>query len=354
MTLAAIDSFDMYNGLAADIGLQTKWTPYSVVDAHTNLVTGRFGGQALQLEPGTSSRPWGRNFTASRTAGCNGFAFKSTAAVSSSGVLAFGVVSNGAPQFGFYINGSGGLVCALGRSDMRYDMPAGAVLGTSAPGVIPGNTYVYLEVEWTLSSSSATINVFLEGINVLSITGVGNMAQTGVGYTTGDAWFVSGYSSTSGDYYTYDDYQEVGTNTRVGTMRIDVVKSASDNSVAWTPNSGGNNWSRVSETLVDGDTSYVSSSTPGQQDLYGVSALPVTPATIYGVQRVDFARKTDANPRTLYQTVKSGATTDQGTAKGLLTGYGRLERMLVVDPNTSAAWGAAAVTALLIGPNLAS
>jgi len=203
-----------------------------------------------------------------------------------------------------------------------------------------------------LSSGAGSVDLYIEGTNVLSLSGVNNMANTGPGFTNGDSWFL-GNEGNMGTV-SYDDYYEADTNTRVGTMRVDAVRPASDNSVAWTPNSGANNWSRVSETLVDGDTSYVASVTPGQQDLYGIAALPVVPATIYGVQRVDFARKTDANPRTIYQTVKSGATTDQGTAKFLLTDYSRIDRMLLVDPNTSAAWTAGAVTALLVGPNLAS
>lgn len=349
MALAATDGFDMYNGVGVNTGVQAKW-PFYNGTTNVSTTTGRFAGQALRFASVFGGKYWGRNFTASRTSGANGFAFRYSAASNIDIKPHFGVVSNGLPQFGFYVNGSGGFVC--GRAGSGFGQGVAAVLGTTAPGLISANTWYYLEIEWVLSATVGAVNFYIEGTLVLSLTGVNNMAQTGVGYTNGDAWFIGGGAATGS--MDYDDYYEADTNTKVGTMRIDPIRPASDNSVTWTPNSGANNYSRVNETLVDGDTSYVSSATPGQQDLYTVSALPVVPATIYGVQRVDFARKTDANPRTIYQTVKSGVTTDQGTAKSLVTDYARLERMLLVDPNTSAAWTPSAISALLIGPNLAS
>lgn len=121
-----------------------------------------------------------------------------------------------------------------------------------------------------------------------------------------------------------------------------------------TLNTSPSNANNVAETTQDGDTSYVYSSNPGDADLYNLADLPSTPASIIGVVSKAAVRKSDAGTRTAQFQLKSGATTSLTTPAVLGSSYGYLSRVDTVDPNTGAAWTAAAVNALQIGPVVAS
>ena len=100
------------------------------------------------------------------------------------------------------------------------------------------------------------------------------------------------------------------------------------------------------EPAVDGDTSYVESSTVGHIDQYNLGDLGVTPLTIHGVGIKAVARKDDGGARTLRLGAKSGATTD--TADIVLgTTYAVAEHVMELNPDDNEAWEVADVDALL-------
>lgn len=105
----------------------------------------------------------------------------------------------------------------------------------------------------------------------------------------------------------------------------------------------------VSEPTANGDTDYVLSSTVNTEDLYTVDRLPVTPFAIIGVVSKVYIRKSDAGTRQGQLRVKSGATEVFGVDTAVSSTYAYLARVDTVDPNTSAAWTLAALTALQIG-----
>lgn len=111
------------------------------------------------------------------------------------------------------------------------------------------------------------------------------------------------------------------------------------------------NASQVSQSAEDGDTSLVYGSTASVGDLYSIGSLGVTPTSIIAVQTRMAARKTDSGARQARVQVKSGTTTVNGATVTLGTSYSFAgARVDTVDPNTSAAWTAAAVNSLQIGP----
>ena len=109
------------------------------------------------------------------------------------------------------------------------------------------------------------------------------------------------------------------------------------------------NWANVCEVLWDGDTSYNFDSTIGDQDIYALQDLPGTPVIIAAVQLRLIARKSDTGFRALSTVFVSGATTDTGASTALATTYAEFSKVYGTDPNTSAAWTAAAVNALQAG-----
>jgi hypothetical protein len=114
------------------------------------------------------------------------------------------------------------------------------------------------------------------------------------------------------------------------------------------------NYDLVRESVEDQDTTYVFSSTAGAVDLYDLADLAVTPAAIVGLVTRQCMRKTDAGARSGTTRIKSGATSADGATLNLSTSYLYLNTVYATDPNTGAAWTAAAVNAVQVGPKVVS
>jgi hypothetical protein len=142
-------------------------------------------------------------------------------------------------------------------------------------------------------------------------------------------------------------------NDLSGDVRVTTLRPNADTAQAdFTPSSGSVHHNRVSESVADGDTTYVESDTVGHMDLYELTDLPLTPAAIHAVQLATVARKTDAGARSLRAIARSGATTQPGATRTLATSYALYDDILETDPDTTADWTKAAVDALLTGVEL--
>jgi hypothetical protein len=90
---------------------------------------------------------------------------------------------------------------------------------------------------------------------------------------------------------------------------------------------------------------------PGDADFYNVGSIASTPVTTFAVVTRGYLQKSDAGTRTAAVQLKSGGTTVASPTLVLTTsGFLWAWRMDLTDPNTSAAWTAAGVNAVQIGP----
>ena len=112
---------------------------------------------------------------------------------------------------------------------------------------------------------------------------------------------------------------------------------------------GNPNTAMVQEAQQDAANSYVYSSTVGNSDLYGISAISSTPATVIGVVTRAYVQKSDAGTRNVAVQIKSGGMTVQGTSTALNTTWGWISRTDLTDPATGAAWTAVAVNNAQVG-----
>lgn len=212
--------------------------------------------------------------------------------------------------------------------------------GITAPGLIAPNVWNYIEIEFTRHASAGAFNIYKNGALVLSGTGLNTGAV--------DVNTVQ-FSSDVGDRC-IDDFYMIDAATRLGECRIDTLRPTADTATkGFTPNSGSNNFSRVSDATLDGDSSYNSATTPGFKDLFDVSDLSVVPSAIFAVQTIFAARKDNTDLSQLCVDIKSGATSVQGGTRTLSTSYNFYTDIFPTDPATSAAWTASAVNALQLG-----
>jgi hypothetical protein len=343
MSLAYFDGYDTYNGTGTNTGVRATWIASG--QTSTSLQTGRFGGRCLRFTPTNAGGFYQKSWAG--TASCStGIAIRFTVFPDSTkSSMYYKLANNDGDQIKFKVDWQGKLYIFIAGSTLTY---------TSPSQVIFLNTWHYLEVECTLNAGAGVLNVYLDGVSLYSATGLSN--KVGSTSTVIDAVRVgidTGNGGT-GEMGTvdYDDLYIKDDVNRLGERRVQNLYPASDVSVAWSRLSGASNYLMVNEAQVDGDTSYIYASSVGNTDTYTFDTLAGTPAVIDGVQMSCYAYKTDAATRKIALQVKSGATTSDGSDITLTASYGRLLRLLNLDPNGSISWTYLSVNALQGGPKV--
>lgn len=216
----------------------------------------------------------------------------------------------------------------------------GTLLGTSSGSGLTTATWFYLEFKVTIHNSTGTIDIKVDGSDVLNLTG----QDTQVGTPQNVVTFSLTSSGATPRYFWYDDWyicDLLGStnNDFLGDHRVDIlVPNAAGDSTDWTPDAG-SNYDRVNENPADDDTTYVESNTSTDRDLYNFQSTPGVSA-VKGVQLNTVVRETDAEIFQLKHIAKSGTTTDVGSAQTVGSGasYTNIYKVYEENPDTSAAW----------------
>jgi hypothetical protein len=137
-------------------------------------------------------------------------------------------------------------------------------------------------------------------------------------------------------------------NAWMGDLRVATLFAISNNAVTWTPLAGAN-WQEISETAFDGDTTYNSTATNGNEDLFNFGTLQSVINEIVAVQLVGGYREADAGGHTITQQLKVGGTDNAGATIGLTTGYQFFADLFPVNPTTGASWSLSDVNGMEAG-----
>ena len=329
MGVLHMDGFDYY---AANVPLTTRYT--FTTNGLDNTATGRFGGKALTNGITGATSRMTHGFSA-QSALSVGFAFKfNTATTSDRPTL--------------YLRTGTTTICTLHLrgSDKKLVFTRGSsigsnVLATSSVALI-NDTWHHVGLEFTRHASAGAVNLYLDGVQVATVTGVNSGAS--------DIDTIEIEMFSNANTISMDDYYVVSGATWLGEQRIEYLPAASDTAQKdWTADTGSDNYARVDDVPMDGDTSYVFAANVSDEDNYGVTDLSSTPAAIPCVQVVLAGRKDDAATRAVAPILISGATTDVGDDVSMATGYKVGVQVYDLDPDGSVAWDAAAVNALNVG-----
>jgi hypothetical protein len=230
-----------------------------------------------------------------------------------------------------FTGNSGSAKCAI-YADNGSGVQPSAVLATATAAVTPVPTGT---MAFTFSPGLAVVKGTTYWLAV--------MADTSTGSWTDFTSSLSIGCNAAASYSTFPQANPVVTNPAF-TVQFSMTYSA-------TPA----NWQAVAEAQQDGTTSYVSDSTVGHADFYGVGPIGSTPSSVIAVTTRGYVQKSDAGSRTVAVQIKSGSTTVASPT--LVLGASAFQwawRTDIVDPNTSSAWTAAAVDAAQIGPIVVS
>lgn len=327
MTTPFTEGWDMYPNSRST--WNARWT---LVGGNGDDITttGRFGGRAWQTFYSDQRRA---GLPTSAAAGSCGFAY--TQASSYGSATIFNLLESGTEHIRLAANSDGSVTVSR----------AGTSLGSSAAAKLSVGVYAYIEIVYTIADSTGgAVEVWINGVKEIDVSGV----DTRNGGTSGVINQIQINGAGTGRNATFDDIYHVD-GARWGEGRIETLYPNADTAQKdWTPNSGANNYSRVSETSgFDSDTTYISSATAGNKDIYDLSALSSTPAAIKAVTPFFVGRKDDATTRTVRTGVKSNSTTVNGTTQGMASGYTVYrDPALETDPDTTAAWTASGVNSL--------
>lgn len=252
------------------------------------------------------------------------------------------------------LTGSGTTTCFyLGMTSLGVVTvygPTGTVLGTFN---MPLNQYQWLEWKVTaLSGTNGALTIRLGETVVFTATGI-SMAGTAA---TGSNWSVT-FGSVNGSVFRayYDDLVLFDDNAAgtihdfIGDCRIvTLAPNSVDTAGSWTANAGTLN-EATDDTSLDGDTTYIQSSTAGDAFFLGLTALGITPSSIKCVQASFMAKKTGTEGTTFTPRMKVGSSIVAGSAVTLTTSYAPYALFATVDPSTSAAWTISGVAAAKLG-----
>lgn len=335
MPVLDADGFDFYGtpGNAAAAGWLSNGAAYSVVG-------GRFGGYAINWRTTSvyGHQVW-RNFPTP----CQRFIF---------GLARY--VNTIASHDLFWLSddiGTTHIIFAKSEYDLIVRHGNGSTLITAANFFLL-NAFTYIEADITIDDTAGAVSLYKNGAQIAAVGPIDtrNGGNPWINRITFHAPYISSVIDNIYDDWYLIDPSSGSTTAPLYDARIECLMPVADTAQKdWTPNGGTNNYSRVAEANADGDSTYVTDSTPGHVDLYDLAALGGAPSHIAAVKLFTLARKDDAGLRQIRNTVKSGPVVAAGHTSSLGTSYAYTTDLLELNPDGNVPWTVAAINALQSG-----
>jgi hypothetical protein len=345
MSLLFVDGFDHY----ATADITRKWTSTGVSfsgNAGIGSSVVRYGAGAFFSNTSTTAtdRKLVKTLAASAT-WVVGFAFRTSGLPSAAGPIV-GLFDVGTAQCDLRLNTDGTLSVTRNGTSLTS--------GTSVTA-LSANTWYYIEWKVTIadSISASTCKVRINGVDAITVATGQDLKNTA--NSSANQLYLGHYTVTSaGNIWYYDDLYVCNTsgsvnNDFLGDVRVETLyPSGAGNTTQFTP-SAGSNYQCVDDADPDDDTTYVESGTVGHVDTYAFDDLSASPTSVFGIQTVIMARKTDGGSRTATPVVRSGGTDYDGTTFGLADTYTCDHQVWENDPDTAAAWTESGINAAEFG-----
>lgn len=250
------------------------------------------------------------------------------------------------------------VVQSTGTISAMRGTASGTILGTSASPVVTAEAYQHIETLVFFSQTVGTVEVRVNGVTVLSLSGQDTVASTlvecsQVAFCLGPNVTASAPNVVSDldDVFVYDDTGSFN-NTFIGDRRVlTLFPNANTAQADWTPVGAATGYECIDENSPDGDTTYITAGVPGSPGAiseFGIENLPAGISAISAVVIVEMARKTEAGPANTQWSVISGASETAGTDKPMTEIYTYRQDVFETDPASAAPFTPSEVDALLI------
>ena len=335
MAVFYMDGFDHY----ATNDIAKVWNYGGTGSNILSTVPRRTGSKYLRIDNYTVSRPFPDYYTEVII----GFAIFQEDGLSDSTGFKVHIMDGSSTQLILFANSTGRL--KVHRSHLWNDVSY--FLGETAAMKFTADSWYYVEIKAKIHDTLGTIDVQINGVNELSLTGVDTK------YTANTRTDGVKFEGASEHPACYDDIYflncSVSPNiTFLGDSRVDVMYPTSDHSVAWTRSAGTANWQNVDDNDsgtgdIDDDTTYNYSSTATNEDVFDVEDPPVLVDEVVHALAVAWtAKKDDAGSRSVKCLIHSGAGTEYGTAVSLpgagSDSYVQYQTVWNTNPWSTLAW----------------
>lgn len=228
---------------------------------------------------------------------------------------------------------------------------SGTSLGVTSSPVVVASAYQHIEAVVLFSQTVGTVEVRVNGVTVLSVSGVDtcNTALTECSQVyIGGAGSATQTDSTHyiDDVFCYDNTSSYN-NTFIGDRRVlTLFPDANTATADWTAVGAASGYLCIDEASPNDDTDYITAATVGLVSQFGLQNLPAGISVINAVVMVERARKTEAGTANTQVSVVSGASTSNGVDKALTEVYTYRQDVFQTDPASAAPFTPAEVDAL--------
>jgi hypothetical protein len=230
----------------------------------------------------------------------------------------------------------------------------GTTLGTGTTVLTP-SVFYYIELKATINNSTGSAVLRINGTTELNLSGIDTQntanatvdtLQLGGGLNEGGV-----FNMDFDDLYVSDTTGSSPTNDFLGDTRIEAIfpnGNGNSSQLVGSDSNSTDNYLLVDETAPNSDTDYVESSTVGDKDTYAMGNLTSTTGTVYGVQVMPYAKKTDAGVRSIVSVARLSSTEVDSAAKTLSTTYAYLPDIREAKPG-GGAWSISDVNSAEFG-----
>jgi len=237
-----------------------------------------------------------------------------------------------------------------GQFHVYLDTVGGTLLGSTGTPYWPvSGSACYVEWKVLISDTVGTVDLQINGVNVLSLTNQ-DTKNGGTNSYINRLMLVG----VSGDNVAFDDIYVANTqgsinNDFLGPCHVETqFPDVEGSTIQYTPSTGTDNSATIDENPAS-SADYNSNGTPGNFDLLGFPDLPGTPSSVFGVQLTTFAAKSDTGTIQYRHRVLNNGQTATGPDIAPNTTYDHKTTMFEADPDGGGAWTVADVNAAEFG-----
>ena len=241
---------------------------------------------------------------------------------------------------------------AMDSSGRLYVARNGTPIGSVAANGLQLNVWHYIELKVLISDGSGTCAIRVNGVEVAT-NDLSADTRNGATAVVNQVVIYSSQTFSSAvdydDFYVCDDNGSTN-NDFLGDIRVQPIFPDGNGNSSQLVGSDGNstdNYLLVDETDPN-DADYVESSTVGEKDTYTYGSLTPTAGTVYGVQVMTRAAKTDAGARSVCSIARLSGTEVDSADKTLSTTYQYLRDIRETKPG-GGAWSISDVNSAEFG-----
>ena len=354
MALLHFDGFRSYANLTDYIRTKSENVALQYISPNSSFATAysRFGGSDRGLEVGSFSDniTWELDGSLSPSTIIFGIVFKkiSTGAPIANPDLPFIRILDNCVDSNKHIN-----ICLNGSRNFEVYRDTN-FLGTSSGKTVMDLVWHNLEVKIHLHSSEGTVELKLDGLQILNLAGQNTMTGSnayaryffvGMIYI-GEAFYVD-------CFYLCDNTGDAPQNDFLGDVRCDVLRPNGAGVVTQFTPSAGANYENVDDTTPDDDSTKNSDDVVGHQDSYALPSL-APGGEIFGVKPAIVVAKDDAGAKSCKILTRSNGTLYKSDEVIPLTTYTRNSKIYQDNPADSLTWEEADIADMEVGVEVIS